>query len=140
MADVTVIFSLPDATFGALKDRADRDGTTPGSVLRAALRRELAAPENNLPERKPNALPGALRSLLSRYLDAAQNWRDLSAALHARGYGLRLIDGQLALFSTSDERITVDTTELGASYGALMRRFSAPFPVDRKTAKAQTSA
>lgn len=133
MGEVTVMFSLPDDAYDALQSTARREGAPPGAILRAALQRHLrrnGTDENGEnPRGKPDtAFIGALRTLLSRDIADATDWADLDARLSKRGYDLRLIGNQLALFTTGSNDCIADGTEIGVSYGAMMRRFGGPMP------------
>ncbi len=133
MSEVTVMFTLPSEALEALKAKASRDGTAPGAVLRNALRRELRTNEARQRARGFDpAFIGALRTLLARDIVEAQSWQELEKRLGTRGYELRLADDRLSLFGRDSKECLVDATEIGASYGALMRRFDGPMP-DRKT-------
>ena len=43
MQEVSVMFTLPSDTFEALQSTAQREGSSPGAILRAALRKDLNA-------------------------------------------------------------------------------------------------
>jgi hypothetical protein len=133
------MFTLPDEAFAALQEKARREGTVPGAILRAALRRDLSvvvgpAPLPRLPTPRPAgkavdpAYLGALRNLLARDIIEARGWSDLIRRLSLRGYRLELEQGRLALYGRDEHDCLADATGIGASYGALMRRFGGPLP------------
>ena len=133
MEDVSVMFTLPADTLSALRARAKSEGTSAGALLRGALQRDLDLRRKERAEGKADpAFVGAIRTLLARDIVEARNWADLQARLGARGYDLRMEEGRLSLHARDSGEQIVDANEIGASYGALMRRFHGPLPV-RKT-------
>ena len=135
MEKVTVMFTLPNDTFEALKATAKREGAAPGAILRSALKNDLKE-RTARKDRKPNdpAFVSAIRTLLARDIAKARGWADLLARLRARGYELRIHGDRLSLFGADTGECLVDATEIGASYGALLRRFGGPLPGSKASA------
>lgn len=132
MSEVTVMFTLPSDAFEALQATARRDGSAPGSILRNALRRELKTRSTKTDKNGNDPVfVAALRTLLARDIVEAKDWGDLDSRLLARGYDLRFNEGRLALFAKDSGECLIDSTEIGASYGALMRRFDGPIPASK---------
>lgn len=69
-----------------------------------------------------------MRALLAADLASASGWADLDRRLRARGYAFREAGGGLALHAHPGGERLCKASELGHSYGALMRRFGRPFP------------
>lgn len=137
MSDVTVMFSLPSDDFEALTAKAKREGTVPGAILRAALGRDLKPRAARQPRDSDDlAFTSALRTLLARDIVESRDWAELERRLSARGYALRVEGGCLSLLARDTGDCLADATEVGASYGALMRRFGGPFPGARPADRA----
>lgn len=133
MGEVTVMVTLSEDTFAALQSRAQTEGTAPGAILRAALRRDLVKPDQPANNAGPDpALVGALRTLLARDIIEARDWSDLQRRFGSRGYRLSLENGCLTLISKDTGQCISDATGIGASYGALMRRFGGPLLAPNK--------
>ncbi|PSL22322.1 hypothetical protein CLV88_101749 [Shimia abyssi] len=102
-------------------------------MVRRALDAELArlGRPAKTANRADEQLLASLRRLLAGDLAAATGWEDLGERLAGKGYALREAGGGLALFALSDERRMCKASELGCSYGSLMKRFGTPFPGHR---------
>ncbi|MHA6324593.1 hypothetical protein [Roseivivax sp. CAU 1753] len=103
---------------------------TLGALIRRALDADLCcrATPAKTPNRADEQLLGPLRVLLARDFAAAQSWPDLCARLRGKGYALREAGGGLALHSHPEGLRLCKASELGHSYGTLMRRYGMPFP------------
>jgi len=129
MGDVTVMFTLPEDAFEALQAKARREEAAPGAILRVALSHYLHRGEDPCAtDRSDPVFIGALRTLLARDLTEARDWADLESRLSARGYVMRLNGNQLGLFTSGSNECIADATEIGVSYGGLMRRLGGPMP------------
>lgn len=69
-----------------------------------------------------------MRARLAADLADADSWADLARRLAAKGYALREAGGGLALYSHPEGRRLCKASELGFSYGRLVRRFRTPLP------------
>lgn len=128
MDKVTVMFSMPSETLDALQARAARDGVAPGSILRTALSQALKSKGND------PVVVRALTTLIARDIEAATSWGDLQHRLGNRGFALRTKGATLLIVGKDTGEVMANSTEIGASYGALIRRFDGPLP-DLDTAK-----
>ena len=100
-----------------------------GQFIRDAVSREISRARNARPPvRADERLIAPLRARLASDLADSENWIDLQGRLRARGYILRVAGGGLALHEWPDDTRLCKASELGFSYGRLMRRFGAPFP------------
>ncbi|PID36410.1 MAG: hypothetical protein CR993_04895 [Rhodobacterales bacterium] len=113
--------TLPDSVAARLSVAADAQGITV-----AAMIRNLAL-EADAPPTAPEMIEH-LRLALSPALAMARDWDDLQARLIKRGFELRPDGAGLRLHSRFDGRAVCDSTELGYTYGQLVRRFCAPMP------------
>ncbi|MDU8910098.1 hypothetical protein [Aestuariicoccus sp. MJ-SS9] len=130
MDEITVSLRLPRALLEAAERLArDRDESL-GRVLRQALSAEIMRANRNAktPNRADEQLLGPLRVLLASDFAEARSWNELQSRLAAKGYALREAGGGLALHSHPQGLRLCKGSELGQSYGTLMRRFGTPFP------------
>lgn len=119
---------------GAMQEAAERaahaSDITMGEYVRrlvdADLRRRFAPATT--PNRVEEHLLSPLRVRLAHDFACATSWPDLNARLAAKGYALREAGGGLALHAHPEGTRLCKASELGHSYGALMRRYGAPFP------------
>lgn len=104
-----------------------------GDLVRSALTAEVkrTAKPAKTPNRADEQLLAPLRVLLASDLAEARSWSELSARLNNKGYELREAGGGLALHSFPEGVRLCKASELGYSYGTLMRRFGTPFPGHR---------
>lgn len=130
MEMVDVMFKLPEPMLDAGLEIAKADDVTLGQVLRQLLSAEIQRTTRNAktPYRADELLLAPLRALLAADLATASDWNDLQSRLKKRGYAFREAGGGLALHTHPDGARLCKASELGHSYGALMRRFKAPFP------------
>ena len=127
MNDVTVMFSLPGDTLDALQAKAHRDGVAPGAIIRTALARSLKDRQAGAKSKPTDPiLIRALRTLVAKDLEAARSWSDLEARLSNRGYTLRTDRGALLILGKDTGEVVCQATDIGTSYGALIRRFDGP--------------
>lgn len=126
----TVTLKMPTAMVAAAGRLARARDVTPGQVLRDALAAEIRRASRNAtpPNRAEEQLLAPIRALVAADFGEAHNWDDLTTRLRAKGYALREAGGGLALHSHPDGQRLCKASELGHAYGALMRRFGAPFP------------
>lgn len=126
--DVTI--SLPEATLTAARQLAARQDVTLGQFVRQAVAAEIRRGSRNTktPNRADEQLLVSLRTLLAADLARAQSWDDLNHRLADKGVALREAGGGLALHSHPEGTRLCKASELGHSYGTLMRRFGQPFP------------
>jgi hypothetical protein len=78
--------------------------------------------------RTDEQLLGLLRALLAVDFGRACDWRELQGRLKAKGYILREAGGGLALHGFPDGPRLCKASELGHSYGSLIKRFGQPLP------------
>ncbi|MEO1641256.1 MAG: hypothetical protein AAFU41_18635 [Pseudomonadota bacterium] len=124
----TVTVKLPPEMFAALRGIARQEDTTPGAVIRDAIKRDLFRRSRaKTAKRTDEQLVAPLRALLADDFNYADGWADLQERLHRKGFQLREAGGGLALHDRLGARLCKGS-ELGYSYGHLMRRFAAPFP------------
>ncbi|MDF0602332.1 hypothetical protein P1J78_16455 [Psychromarinibacter sp. C21-152] len=129
MTQVTVMLTLDRHVLKALDSAARADGSDPATVIRDAIRRDLYRRSRAKKADRPDErLVAPLRALLADDLAYARDWDDLAARLSAKGYALREAGAGLALFELNGNRRLAKASDLGASYGRLMRRFGAPMP------------
>ncbi|QFS81332.1 hypothetical protein FIU97_00610 [Roseivivax sp. THAF40] len=123
------LFLPPDLRRATLQAAKAAD-MSPGDLIRSALAADLKrrAYPAKTPNRADEQLLGPLRVLLAQDFAAAQDWGDLIARLRAKGYALHEAGGGLALHSHPEGLRLCKASELGHSYGALLRRYGAPFP------------
>ncbi len=121
---------LPPEMLDAAGRIARARDITPGQVIRDALSAEIRRASRNAktPNRADEQLLAPLRALLATDLAHARSWSDLITRLEAKGYALREAGGGLALHRSADGARLCKASELGHAYGALMRRFGAPYP------------
>lgn len=124
--DTTLKLSEP--MLRAACDLARHRDLTVGQIVRDALAAEIRRAGRKT--RPQTATDISVRRVLAHNLAVAQDWRDLIDRFAAKGYALRPAGGGLALFRQSTGTRYCKASDLGASYGALMRRFGAPFPDD----------
>jgi len=125
----SVEFKLPREMRLALRQLACQDDVSPGQVLRALLNKEISRRLNARPPvRADERLIAPLRARLAPDLAHATNWDDLQKRLNCAGYSLREAGGGLAVFTHPSGARVCKASELGFSYGRLMRRFRSPFP------------
>lgn len=116
----------------------DRDCSL-GDLVRSALAAEIERDTKmaKTPNRADEQLLAPLRVLLASDLAEARSWSELSSRLSDKGYELREAGGGLALHSFPEGVRLCKASELGYSYGTLMRRFGTPFPGHRHAYLAQ---
>ena len=121
---------LPSDMRAAAEQAAQMADISLCDLIRRALSADLRrrATPAKTPNRADEQLLGPLRVLLARDFAAAQDWPDLTGRLRAKGYALHEAGGGLALHSHPRGLRLCKASELGHSYGALMRRYGAPFP------------
>ncbi|MEL7117776.1 MAG: hypothetical protein AAGP08_19715, partial [Pseudomonadota bacterium] len=125
-----VTFKLPDVQLQALRRIAERDDVSVGQVLRNAISNEVRRATRNAktPNRADEQLLAPLRALLASDFAEARTWHDLAGRLKDKGYELREAGGGLALHTAPEGHRLCKASELGHAYGALLKRFRAPFP------------
>ncbi len=129
MSRVTVMLKLDGHVLKALEAAAREDGCDAATVVRDAIRRDLyRRTRAKKADRPDERLVAPLRALLADDLARATGWDDLAARLSAKGYALREAGAGLALFELTGTRRLARASDLGVSYGRLMRRFGAPMP------------
>ena len=125
----SVTLKLPrDLLSGAQRVATARDVSI-GHMVRQLLKREV---DRQLSAKKDEGtdarLLAALSALLARDMSAADSWDDLAERLRPHGYALRPTKGGAALFKTSCGTRVCTGSDIGFSYGALVKRFGAPIP------------
>lgn len=129
MSQVTVMLKVDDHVLKALEAVSRSDGCDVATVVREAIRRDLYRRSRAKKADRPDErLVAPLRALLADDLAHAKDWTDLADRLAAKGYALRESGAGLALFERDTDRRLAKASDLGASYGRLMRRFGAPMP------------
>ncbi len=120
---------LPAELARSARSMASADDVTVGQLLRDLLAREISRRSRARPPvRADERLVAPLRARLAGDLAHARNWDDLQRRLTDKGYILREAGGGLALHDWPGDRRICKASELGFSYGRLLRRFDAPFP------------
>lgn len=133
-----VTFSMPPEMRGELLRIARQDDVSPGQVLRALLNKEISRRRRARPPvRADERLLAPLRARLAGDLAAAAGWDDLRTRIRGAGFDLREAGGGLAVHRWPTGERLCKASELGFSYGRLMRRFRAPFPGHAHTWLAQ---
>jgi len=125
----SVTLKLPrDLLSGAQRVATARDVTI-GHMVRVLLKREVdrQLAEGRREEAEPRLL-AALQALLGRDIAQARDWADLAARLRPHGYELRPAGGGVVVYKTSCGTRVCKGSEIGCSYGALVKRFGAPMP------------
>lgn len=125
---------LDAVTLQALCEISHAENVTLVQVIRAAIERDLyrrtrAKRANRTDER----LVAPIRALLAQDFAQSANWPELIKRLEAKGFALQEAGAGLALVQLPNNRRVAKASDLGASYGQLMRRFRAPFPGHRHT-------
>lgn len=111
-----------------LKIARDQD-VTPGQILRKVLAKEITRHTHARPPvRADEQLIAPLRARLANDLAHATCWADLKTRLNRKGFELREAGGGLALHVLPGGERVCKASELGFSYGRLMRRFRQPYP------------
>lgn len=120
------ILRLSDPMLRAACDLARARDLTVGQVIRDALASELRkARRRRTLER---SLTPRRKAQIARVIAESQSWDDLDQRLKAIGARFRPAGGGLALHSFPGGEKLCTASDLGESYGALMRRFGDPFP------------
>lgn len=133
MESVTLKFT-PEM-IAAIRLAAAEDDVTTGQIIREALERDMHRRRTaKTAVRADERLVAPLRALLADDFAFAQNWQDLQARLHAKGYFLAESGGGLILLSCEAGNRICKASELGYSYSALLRRFDCVFPGHSHTA------
>lgn len=124
-----VTIKLPHAMRLELQRMARADDVSPGQLVRALVNREISRRNRARPPvRADERLVAPLRARLAPDLAGASGWEDLSERLRGHGFELREAGGGLALYEWPSGARVCKASELGFSYGRLMRRFGAPLP------------
>lgn len=125
----SVTLKLPrDLLSGAQRVATARDVTI-GHMVRQLLKREVDRQLSAKRDEGTNArLLTALQALLARDMAEACSWDDLENRLRPHGYVLRPAGGGIVLFKESCGTRVCKGSEIGFSYGALVKRFGAPMP------------
>jgi hypothetical protein len=125
----SVTLRLPrDLLSGAQRVATARDVTI-GHMVRQLLKREVERQLSQGAREETDArLLAALQALLGRDMSQAQDWADLAERLRPHGYELRAAGGGVVLYKSSCGTRICKGSEIGFSYGALMKRFGAPMP------------
>lgn len=125
----SVTLKLPrDLLSGAQRVATARDVTI-GHMVRQLLKREV---ERQLSEGRKSGtdvrLLAALSALLAQDMAEARDWGDLAERLRPHGYELRPAGGGVVLYKSSCGTRVCKGSELGFSYGDLVKRFGVPMP------------
>ena len=126
---ITVMFRLDATILEALQTVAADSGGDVGDVVRGAIRRDLFRRSRaKKAVRADEQLVAPLRVLLAKDIAEATGWGDLSDRLNAKGFEFREAGAGLALYRRSNGQRLAKASDIGTSYGRLMRRFNAPMP------------
>jgi hypothetical protein len=125
----SVTLKLPrDLLSGAQRVATARDVTI-GHLVRQLLKREVDRQLSaGTREGTDVRLLAALQALLARDMAEARDWEDLAVRLRPHGYDLRPSGGGVALYKSSCGTRVCKGSEIGFSYGALVKRYGAPMP------------
>ncbi|WP_400083709.1 hypothetical protein [Yoonia sp. R78084] len=127
----TVTIYLGPTMVAALRRIGEAEDLSVGHIVRDAIKRDLyRRTRAKTARRADEQLVAPLRALLADDLAYAKGWDDLQARLSRKGYQLCEAGGGLALHDAAGARVCKGS-DLGYSYGRLIRRFDAPFPGHR---------
>jgi len=126
---ITVMFRLDATTLESLQAVAAETGGDVGEVVRGAIRRDMFRRSRaKKAVRADEQLVAPLRVLLANDIAEATGWRDLSDRLSAKDFEFREAGAGLALYRRSNGQRLAKASDIGTSYGRLMRQFNAPMP------------
>ncbi len=129
MSQITVMLRMEETVLAALREVAAREGAELGALVREAIDRDLyRRTRARKAQRADERLVAPLRALLAEDLNLAEDWDDLASRLARKGYALREAGAGLALFELNTNARLAKASDLGVSYGRLMRRFGTPMP------------
>lgn len=82
------------------------------------------------PRRAPlnSTVKGRLQRMLEPVFRSSTDWESLIARLARRGFVLRAVGTGTVIYTSDCDRDLCDTTTIGYSYRALVKRFGAPMP------------
>jgi len=129
MEQESVTLRLPrDLLSGAQRVATARDVSV-GHLVRPLLQREVDRQmTNGRGEDADVRLLAALQALLAQDMAQARDWDDLAERLRMHGYEIRPSGGGVVLFKSSCNTRVCKGSEIGFSYGMLVKRFGGPMP------------
>ena len=129
MEEESVTLRLPrDLLSGAQRVATARDVSV-GHLVRQLLKREVDRQmAGGGGEDADVRLLAALQALLAQDMAQARDWSDLAERLRVHGYELRPSGGGVVLFKSSCGTRVCKGSEIGFSYGTLVKRFGGQMP------------
>lgn len=120
---------LAPATWRALSQIAVSENCSIQDVVRGAVDRDLYRRTRAKKAVRPDErLVAPLRALLADDFAHSETWSDLHRRLAAKGYRLIEAGAGLALCEINTNKKLCKASDLGNSYGRLMRRFGCAMP------------
>ena len=124
-----VRLKLDQFALDALSQIAGEEDISLGQVIRDAVKRDLFRRERAKRAVRPDEqLVAPLRSLLADDFAYADTWEDLLRRLRRKGFNLAEAGGGIILIDLNGTRLCKGS-DLGYSYGRLLRRLGRPFPL-----------
>ena len=129
METESVTLKLPRTLLSGAQRVATARDVTIGHMVRQLLKREVERQlGSNRSDNTDERLLAAVQVLLARDMAEARDWDDLAARLRPHGYEVRAPGGGIVLFKSSCGTRICKGSEIGFSYGTLVKRFGAQLP------------